>query len=99
MNARYVLTYTSSISIASNLHLHLATTTHFFIMYCMLCLSMLSYIYFSCYKTLHFLNSYKFVSKSKIHQHCILPRKYNRQRRQLLFLVCLEVSEKRGVMK
>jgi hypothetical protein len=41
----------------------------------------------------------QFVSKSKIHQHCILPRKYNRQRRQLLFLVCLEVSEKSGVMK
>jgi hypothetical protein len=29
----------------------------------------------------------------------ILPRKYNRQRRQLLFLVCLQVSEKSGVMK
>jgi hypothetical protein len=42
---------------------------------------------------------YKSVSKSKIHQHCILPRKYNRQRRQLLFLVCLQVSEKSGVMK
>jgi hypothetical protein len=42
---------------------------------------------------------YLFVSKSKIHQHCILPRKYNRQRRQLLFLVCLKVSEKRGVLK
>jgi hypothetical protein len=37
------------------------------------------------------------VSKSKIHQHCILPRKYNRQRRQLLFLVCLQVSEKVGL--
>jgi hypothetical protein len=30
MNARYVLTYTSNISIASNLHLHIATTSHFF---------------------------------------------------------------------
>jgi hypothetical protein len=29
----------------------------------------------------------------------IVPRKYNRQRRQLLFLVCLQVSEKSGVMK
>jgi hypothetical protein len=33
--------------------------------------------------------------KIKIHQHCISPRKYNRQRRQLLFLV----SEKSVVMK
>jgi hypothetical protein len=38
------------------------------------------------------------VSKPKIHQHCILPRKYIRQRRQLLFLVYLQVSEKSGVM-
>jgi hypothetical protein len=30
MNARYVLTDTSNIRIASNLHLHLATTSHFF---------------------------------------------------------------------
>jgi hypothetical protein len=29
----------------------------------------------------------------------MLSRKYNRQRRQLLFLVCLQVSEKSGVMK
>jgi hypothetical protein len=28
-----------------------------------------------------------------------LPRKYNRQRRRLLFLVCLQVSEKSGVMR
>jgi hypothetical protein len=28
-----------------------------------------------------------------------LPRKYNRQRRQLLFLMYLQVSEKSGVMK
>jgi hypothetical protein len=28
-----------------------------------------------------------------------LPRKYNRQRCRLLFLVCLQVSEKSGVMK
>jgi hypothetical protein len=28
-----------------------------------------------------------------------LPRKYNRQRRRLLFLVCLQLSEKSGVMK
>jgi hypothetical protein len=42
---------------------------------------------------------YLFVSKSKIHQHCILPRKYNRQRRQLLFLVCLQVSGKVGLWK
>jgi hypothetical protein len=27
------------------------------------------------------------------------PPKYNRQRRQLLFLVCLQVSEKSAVMK
>jgi hypothetical protein len=27
------------------------------------------------------------------------PRKYNRQRRRLLFLVCLQVLEKSGVMK
>jgi hypothetical protein len=46
----------------------------------------------------HFL-CYKSVSKPKIHQHCILPRKYNRQRRQLLFLVCLQVSEKVGLWK
>jgi hypothetical protein len=43
--------------------------------------------------------AYDPLSVSKIHQHCILPRKYNRQRRQLLFLVCLQVSEKSGVMK
>jgi hypothetical protein len=42
---------------------------------------------------------YNLFQKSKIHQHCILPRKYNRQRRQLLFLVCLQVSEKSVVMK
>jgi hypothetical protein len=29
----------------------------------------------------------------------ILPRKYIRQRRRLLFLVCLQVSEKSGVMR
>jgi hypothetical protein len=28
-----------------------------------------------------------------------LRRKYNRQRRRLLFLVCLQLSEKSGVMK
>jgi hypothetical protein len=42
---------------------------------------------------------YNLFSKSKIHQQCILPRKYNRQRRRLLFLVCLRVSEKSGVMR
>jgi hypothetical protein len=36
---------------------------------------------------------------TKFNRWWILPRKYNRQRRQLLFLVCLKVSEKRGVMK
>jgi hypothetical protein len=35
----------------------------------------------------------KSVSKSKIHQQCILPRKYNRQRRQLLFLVSASVRK------
>jgi hypothetical protein len=39
------------------------------------------------------------ISYPRSYQHCLLPRKYNRQRRQLLFLVCLQMSEKSGVMK
>jgi hypothetical protein len=44
-------------------------------------------------------NFYFHQRKSQNCQNFVIPRKYNRQRRQLLFLVYLEVSEKRGVMK
>ncbi|CAH1372241.1 unnamed protein product [Tenebrio molitor] len=43
--------------------------------------------------------SYKSVSKSKIHQHCILPRKYNRQRCQLFVFSVFASVGKSGVMK